>query len=88
MSDSGSNTKSIFRDDNETSDLIIENRLSKNTRKQYESKIKIFKSWLADRYPHILDQQTLRVDLLTVEIIKHFLGHICKKKNNNSKIQY
>ena len=60
---------------------IMDGRKCANTKIQYGRKVDHFKKWVREVHPECLDVDTT-VNLQSIEKghLKHFLGHICKKK--------
>lgn len=60
---------------------IMDGRKCANTKIQYGRKVDHFKKWVREVHPECLDVDTT-VNLQSIEKghLKHFFGHICKKK--------
>ena len=72
--------------ENSESSLAIEimaGRKSDNTKNQCKHKVEHFKKWLQSRHPVCIEESG-STDLSAVDrkILKEFLGHICKKKDD------
>ena len=68
------------------SNVIIENRLARNTKKQYASKALIFQKWLELNHPACVNNGKISLDQISTVIFKEFFGSICLKRKKDGTI--
>lgn len=73
---SGNSSEDIVENEQEAIDAIEEikaMRLTTNTKRGYESKMRLFGAWLEESYPYMVDDKQIVLDQLTIEAFQEFI---------------